>query len=211
MEAKILQILFEDLESDRVERKASISDRDKIRQAICAFANDLPNHQQPGVIFIGANDDGTCANLTITDQLLLTLADMRSDGNIMPFPMMIVQKIIVKECELAVVIVEPSDAPPVRHKGRTYIRVGPRRAIATPEEERRLSEKRRSKDLPFDIQLVPSARLKDLNLDLFNKVYLPSALPSEVLENNQRTIEQQLCSMRFVQPTPSQNLPFSEF
>ena len=67
MDAKILQNLFEDLESDRVERKASISDRDKIRQAICSFANDLPNHQQPGVIFIGANDDGTCANLAITE------------------------------------------------------------------------------------------------------------------------------------------------
>jgi len=198
MNAEILKILFEDLESDRVERKASISEKDKIRQAICAFANDLPNHQQPGVIFIGANDDGTCANLTITDQLLLSLADMRSDGNIMPFPMMTVQKRIVKGCELAVVMVEPSDAPPVRHKGRTYIRVGPRRAIATPEEERRLSEKRRSKDLPFDIQPVPSAGLKDLDVDLFLKVYLPSALPTEVLENNQRTIEQQLCSMRFV-------------
>jgi ATP-dependent DNA helicase RecG len=198
MDDQELISLLKDIESDRVERKASIAERDKIRQAICAFANDLPNHQQPGVIFIGANDDGTCSNLTITDQLLLTLADMRSDGNIMPFPMMMVQKRIVKECELVVVIVEPSDAPPVRHKGRTYIRVGPRRAIATPEEERRLSEKRRFKDLPFDIQPVPSAGLKDLDLDLFSKVYLPSALPTEVLENNQRTIEQQLCSMRFV-------------
>jgi len=198
MDDQELISLLNDIESDRVERKASIAERDKIRQAICAFANDLPNHQQPGVIFIGANDDGTCSNLTITDQLLLTLADMRSDGNIMPFPMMTVQKRIVKGCDLAVVIVEPSGAPPVRHKGRTYIRVGPRRAIATPEEERRLSEKRRFKDLPFDIQPVPSAGLKDLDLDLFRKVYLPSALPTEVLENNQRTIEQQLCSMRFV-------------
>lgn len=36
--------LLADLESDRVERKASTSDGKKIRQAICAFANDLPNH-----------------------------------------------------------------------------------------------------------------------------------------------------------------------
>jgi len=198
MDDQELISLLSDLESDRVERKASIAEKDKIRQAICAFANDLPNHQQPGVLFIGAHDDGTCANFTITDQLLLTLADMRSDGNIMPFPIMTVQKRIVRECELAVVIVEPSYGPPVRFKGRTYIRVGPRRAIATPEEERRLSEKRRFKDLPFDIQPVPSAGLDDLDLDIFRRVYLPSALPTEVLENNQRTIEQQLCSMRFV-------------
>ena len=97
MDDQELVNLLHDIESDRVERKASVSEKDKIRQAICAFANDLPNHQQPGVLFIGANDDGTCTNLTITDQLLLTLADMRSDGNIMPFPMMIVQKIKLKD------------------------------------------------------------------------------------------------------------------
>lgn len=87
-----LEILLQDLEADRVERKASVADRDKICQAICAFANDLPNHRQPGVLFIGVNDDGSNAHLAITDTLLLTLADLRSKGNILPFPTMIVQK-----------------------------------------------------------------------------------------------------------------------
>lgn len=87
-----LEILLNDMESDRVERKASISDRGKLCEAICAFANDLPNHQKPGVLFIGVNDNGTCANLTIDDKLLLTLSGMRDDGNILPFPTMIVQK-----------------------------------------------------------------------------------------------------------------------
>ena len=50
--------MLRDLESDRVERKASLADRDKIRQAICAFANDLPGHDAPGYLFIGATDDG---------------------------------------------------------------------------------------------------------------------------------------------------------
>ena len=94
-----LEALLTDLESDRSERKASISERDKIRQAICAFANDLPNHGKPGVVFIGANDNGTCANLPITDELLRTLADMRSDGNILPPPTMTVQKRTLLGCE----------------------------------------------------------------------------------------------------------------
>nr|WP_228060734.1 MULTISPECIES: AAA family ATPase [unclassified Coleofasciculus] len=94
---------------------------------------------------------GTCANFPITDELLRTLADMRSDGNILPFPLLTVGKRIISGCELAVAIVEPSDAPPVRFNGRTWIRVGPRRATATPEEERRLNEKRRSKDLPDEL------------------------------------------------------------
>jgi ATP-dependent DNA helicase RecG len=190
-----------------VERKASISDRNVIRQAICAFANDLPNHQQPGVLFIGVNNDGTCANLPITDQLLLTLSDIRSDGNILPFPSIIVQKRIISGCELAVVIVEPSDAPPVRFNGRVWVRVGLRRATATAEEERRLAEKRRAKDLPFDLRPLVSAILDDLDLDLFRRVYLPSSLAVEILEENQRSVEQQLTSTRFatveVPPKPT--------
>jgi len=87
-----LELLLQELESDRTERKESVSDGDKIRQAICAFANDLPNHRQPGVVFVGVDDYGRCAGQPITDQLLLTLSNMRSDGNILPLPSMTVQK-----------------------------------------------------------------------------------------------------------------------
>ncbi|MFM7192938.1 MAG: helix-turn-helix domain-containing protein, partial [Microcystaceae cyanobacterium] len=128
MEDEILSRLLLDLESDRVERKASGKDDKKIRQAICAFAKDLPNHQQPGVLFIGINDDGSCANQNITDQLLVNLAGFRSDGTILPFPHLEVKKVTLNHCEMAVVIVQPADAPPVRYEGRVWIRVGPRRA-----------------------------------------------------------------------------------
>ena len=127
---------------------------------------------------------------------------MRSDGNILPFPTIIVQKRTICGCELAAVIVEPSDAPPVRFNGRVWIRVGPRRATATAEEERRLAEKRRSKDLPFDLQPIAFASLDDLDLDQFRRVYLPSSLAIEILEENQRSIEQQLTAMRFATPEP---------
>lgn len=203
MDDSQLETLLKDIESDRVERKASTSDKGKLCQAICAFANDLPNHQQPGVLFIGVNDDGSCANLSITDQLLLTLSNMRSDGNILPFPAITVQKRTLAGCELAAVIVEPSYAPPVRYDGRIWVRVGPRRATATAEEERRLSEKRRSRDLPFDIQSLPSGTLDDLNLTLFQQEYLPSTLPIDILEENQRTVEHQLASVRFIRTLPS--------
>jgi ATP-dependent DNA helicase RecG len=202
MQDSELERLLYDLESDRVERKASTTETDKIRQAICAFANDLPGHGRPGVVFIGARDDGSCADLRITDELLRNLADMRSDGNITPFPTMTVQKRSLKGGEYAVVAVHPSDAPPVRYKGRTWIRVGPRRAIATPEEERRLCEKRRSKDLPFDLRVVDSATLNDLDLTLFYRVYLPASVAEDIRDQNERTELQQLCSLRFVTAEP---------
>jgi len=43
-------------ESDRVEFTSAVQDMDKLRQAICAFANDLPNHGKPGVLFVGLKD-----------------------------------------------------------------------------------------------------------------------------------------------------------
>jgi ATP-dependent DNA helicase RecG len=199
MEDHELEELLLDLESDRVERKSSTSRStlNRVREAICAFANDLPNHQEPGVIFIGVHDDGKCARVPITDDLLLRLADMRSDGNILPLPTMTVQKRELAGCELAVIIVEPSYAPPVRYRGRVWIRVGPRRAIASAEEERRLSEKRRSGDLPFDLRAVRAADVEDLNHDLFQQLYLPSALSPEIIEQNRRPLEAQLMSLRF--------------
>jgi len=173
--------LLNDLESDRVERKESISSSERIRQAICAFANDMPDHKQPGVLFIGVRDDGSCAGLEITDQLLQTLADMRSSGNILPLPTMTVQKKNLKGCEMAVVVVQPAHAPPVRYQGRVWIRVGPRRATASMEEESRLSEKRRAGDIPFDLQPISSATASDLILDLFKQSYLPAAIAPDVL------------------------------
>ncbi len=192
-----LEQLLKDLESDLVERKSSLADNDKIRQAICAFANDLPGHNKPGVIFVGAADDGAPSGIAVTDELLRSLADMARDGNITPFPSLRVEKRKLLGADMAVVYVYPSDSPPVRYKGRVWVRIGPRRALATPDEERRLSEKRRSKDLTFDIRPVFPADLNDLDLDLFQKVYLPSALAPEILEQNRREVTQQLSSLRF--------------
>jgi len=200
MDDQELAALLAEPESDRVERKESTSDGQKIRQAICAFANDLPRHEKPGVLFIGVKDDGSCANLPITDQLLKELAGIRSEGKILPFPVLQVNKRIINGCELAVIIVEPSDAPPVRFDGRTWIRVGPRRATATSEEERRLNEKRRARDLPFDLHPLTSASIDDLNLEIFQREYLVSALAPDVIKENQRSLDQKLASARFTTP-----------
>jgi ATP-dependent DNA helicase RecG len=193
-----LETLLLDLESDRSERKSSYKDSDKIRQAVCAFANDLPDHRKPGVVFVGVHDDGRPAGLEISDEVLVTLASIRSDGNILPFPTMKVWKKTLAGAELAVIIVEPADAPPVKYKGRVWIRVGPRRATATREEERRLAEKRRTNDLPFDLWPARPASLDDLDIELFKRSYLPAALPMDVLEANERSLEHQLMAVRFI-------------
>jgi len=44
-----------DIESDRVEREESLAGnaKERVGQAICALANDLPNHRLPGVVMVG--------------------------------------------------------------------------------------------------------------------------------------------------------------
>ena len=40
-----LKQFLSDMESDRIERTVSVTNTDKFCEAICAFANDMPNHQ----------------------------------------------------------------------------------------------------------------------------------------------------------------------
>ena len=105
-----LEALLADIESDSGERKESWKGDapETGRQAVCAFANDLPDHRRPGVLFVGARGDGTTSNLSITDELLRTLSDIRTDGNILPPPSILVEKRTLKGSEIAVVTVQPS-------------------------------------------------------------------------------------------------------
>jgi ATP-dependent DNA helicase RecG len=185
-------------ESDRVERKESLSDR--VRRAICSFANDLAGHRRPGVVVIGQRDDGTFTGAAIDDDLLTKLAGIRVESTFAPFPAVDVRKLTIDGQDVAVVIVHVASSPPVRYDGRIWVRVGPTTRIATPEEEQRLSERRRSAHLPFDVQAVESAKLEDLDLDRFRRDYLPNAVAPDILEENHRELRQQLAALRLVTP-----------
>ena len=197
MDDRELIELLRDLESERVERKSSLAQKDKILKTICAFANDLPGDGKDGIVFVGVEDDGRCSDLVVTDAVLQELSHLRDDGSILPFPLLRIEKRQLEDCEVAVITVTPSDSPPLRVRGRTYVRVAATTRQATAEEERRLTEKRRAHDLPFDLRPLPSATLEDLDLDLFERSYLPSAVAADVLEQNQRELEDQLRSLRF--------------
>ena len=198
------------LESDRVEFEASFkgSAPDSVREAVCAFANDLPGTGKPGVVFVGANDDGTpAAGFAASDELLRQLADIKSDGNIVPPPVMLVEKRRLLGAEFAVVTVWPCDTPPVRYKGRICVRVGPRRGDASAQDERILNERRRHRDRPFDVQPVAGATLDEMDRLRFEQEYLPSLVAREVLEANDRTYEQRLAATKMIageaEPVPT--------
>lgn len=204
-----LERMLTDLESDSVERKESFKgdSPSRVREAVCALANDLPDHREAGVIFIGARDDGSPVGLAVTDDLLRQLSDIKTDGNIVPPPTLTVAKRHLSGQEMAVVTVWPADSPPVRYKGRVFIRIGPRRGIASAQDERILNEKRRHGDRPFDLRAVPSAAVSDLDRRRFEDEYLLAAFAADILAANDRSYEQRLAATKMVvasdEPTPT--------
>lgn len=209
-----LTAMATDLGSELVERKRALKGtKDKVCEAICAYSNDLPGHGRAGVIFIGLENDGRPSGLSITDELLLELAHLRDDGKILPLPSVSVRKLTLStDTSVAVVEVTPSRDTPVMYSGRAWIRVGPRRGIASRAEETLLTERRRAGDLPFDRRPHPGARIEDLDLDRFRREYLPNAFARDVLAQNERTIEERLAALHLARggrPTTAALLLFS--
>lgn len=184
-------------EADRVEFTTSTKDTEKFSEAVCAFANDLPNHGQPGYLVVGVDDRGRFAGITVTDELLRNLGGLRDDGNIQPLPTITVERLVTSAGQAAVVVVQPSTIPPVRYKGRVCIRIGPRRGYATEQDERILIERRVAQARTFDAQPCLGSALDDLSKPLFLIDYRQQALAPEVIEENKRPVEQQLASLRF--------------
>jgi ATP-dependent DNA helicase RecG len=200
MDDNELLALIRGPESEQLERKERLQNKkDEVCQAICAFANDVHRSGRAGIVVIGQSDDGTPVGLPVTDRLLLELADLRTNGGILPFPQISVRRLDFQGAELAVVTVEPTSSPPLRYKGRAWIRVGPSTRPATPQEESVLTERRRAANLPFDAQPLASATIDDLDLAGFTEV-LPQLVADDVLRENGRPVDQQLASLRFLAP-----------
>ena len=179
-----------------MERKETAADGRKIRRNICAFANDLPAHGKPGVVLVGVRDDGSCASLSIDDEMLNRLANIRGDGDILPLPSMTVQKRVLRNCAVAVVT-----GPTILGDTGTvsWPRVGPGRAVrprGSVADERLLGERRRASDLPFDMRPAGGATVDDLDLDLCATNTCRTPIAGDVLERNERSVEHQLRSLR---------------
>ena len=123
---------------------------------------------------------------------------MKTDGNIVPLPTLTVEKRVLQGKEIAVVTVEPANSPPVRYKGAIHIRIGPRRGIATAQDERILNEKRRYGDIPFDLHPIHTSGVSDLNLVQFENEYLPQTFSEEAITANDRSRNEQLAATKMI-------------
>lgn len=192
--------MLTNLESEQIERTISTADTDKFAQAICAFSNDLSNSARNGYLLIGVNDNGSLSGLKANDRLLQSLGGLRSDGNILPQPIMSISVFSFEHGDVIVLEIQPSPFPPVRYKGKTWIRVGPRKAVANEMEERILIERRTSNVSTFDIRPALGIGLTEINQKLFTENYLTLAIDSDLLVEDRREIPEKLASLRFFSP-----------
>ncbi|MCB1078496.1 MAG: putative DNA binding domain-containing protein [Verrucomicrobiae bacterium] len=194
-----LKELIDDGEADRVEMTRSTSDTDKFREAICKFSNNISGSGLPGYLLIGIDEKEPAFRLTATNELLQQFASYRSDGQVLPLPVMNVQSVAHPDGGGDVIVVEvhPHDLPPVRYRGRTCIRIGPRKDFATEAEERVLIEKRTANFRTFDATPCPEGNLERLDLETFRQSYRSLAIAAEVIAENHRSIPEQLAALRF--------------
>ena len=190
-----LERILSSTESYRIERTTSVDNVDKFCQAICAFSNDLPGCGKNGYLILGVHDNGKLSGLKADDRLLLQITNIRTDGNILPQPVMSVEKFSFEDGDILVAEVQPSEFPPVRYRGRIWVRVGPRKSIASEAEEKILTERRLSNIHTFDAMPCLGTTMSDLDVSLIKKEFLPKAIAEEVLAEDKRPIEEQLISL----------------
>ena len=81
-------------ESYRVELTTSTGNMDRFQEAICAFDNDMPGSRKKGYLLIGVDDNGDISGLKVDDALMKKISGIRSDGNILPLPVMSTEKVV---------------------------------------------------------------------------------------------------------------------
>ena len=182
-------------ESYRIELTTSTGDMDKFQEAICAFANDMPGSRKKGYLLIGVRDNGEIDGLKVDDALMKKISSIRSNGNILPLPIMSTEKVVTDKGDVLVVEVTPSFDTPVRYRGRTFVRIGPRRDIANADEERILSERCAASLPTFDTYPCRMATIDDIDTETIVREYLPKAIAADVLATDTRPLKEQLAAL----------------
>lgn len=95
---------------------------------------------------------------------------------------------------------EPSHEPPVQHRGVVRVRTGPNRGIATRDQVRVLTERRRGWDLPLDQRAISGTTLRDLDMGLFTHEHRPSAVDPSVIREGGRSLAEQPSALHSASP-----------
>jgi len=96
-------------ESEKVEFKESLAALHGIKEAVCAFANDLNAQGLAGLVLVGVDKKGGVVGLVDGDSTQQRLAQIRVDGSITPTPSMSIHRFEVNGKVIFALEVLPSD------------------------------------------------------------------------------------------------------
>ena len=165
-----------------------------LRQIVCALANDLTG-AGGGDLLIGVDKTGNPSPTPTDDDALLRYLGVRNDGDLLPRPSMVVSVETYAGSPVVRVHVNASDLPPVRLKGVARVRPGPQTGRANATDERVLLERRARAHTTFDARGLAGVPVDALDLELLRSTYLSVAVDPEVVEENDRPVEQQMASL----------------
>jgi len=146
------------------EFKERLDHAESVAGEIVAFANT-----DGGRLLIGVADDGRIVGVPNPDQISNTLAQICRE-NILPALLPVIEIVEVESQRIVALEVRPGAHKPYRTKGgRYYVRAGPTKQDASPQELLRLAQ--RAGAYHFDETPVPGTRVADLDWALFEQYY----------------------------------------
>ena len=158
--------MISDGESEKVEFKPSLSQKDRIMESISAFSNNVG-----GTILIGVSDQGEVINVDIGRRTLEDLAGYvkrNSDPPVYPT----LGTIPFKNSTLLFVEVKESLEKPVFFNDKAYKRVGKSNQRISAHEIRKMVKEDKKK-LSWDERICENATLDDIDWEFVENEFIP--------------------------------------
>jgi ATP-dependent DNA helicase RecG len=155
--------VFKLTESERLELKSSLAERQEILETISAFSNT-----KGGTIYIGIAPEGKIIGIDVGNQTVETLAnEIKQNTDPRVFPTIEIQQINNRD----VIVIKVAEYPtkPVWAKDKVFLRVGRSNQRASAEKIRDFILE--SKVFKWDNQVIPKSKLSEIDGDRV-KVFL---------------------------------------
>lgn len=149
--------VFKLCESERLELKSSLAERQEILETISAFSNT-----KGGTIYIGIAPEGKIIGIDVGNQTIETLAnEIKQNTDPRVFPAIEIQRITDKD----VIVIKVAEYPtkPVWAKDKVFLRVGCSNQRASAEKIRDFILE--SKVFKWDNQVIPKSKLAEIDGD----------------------------------------------
>lgn len=157
----------------------------------------FPAMDRKGYLMIGAQDNGKLNGLKVVEWLLLKIANIRTDGNILPQPLITVENSLLRQ----VIYLLP------KYNLLNFLRfvtgdvfgfeLALERVLLQKQKKKYWTERRLSNVRTFDAKPCLGTSLQDLDISLIKKEFLSKAVAEDILTDDKRSIEEQLASLGF--------------